>query len=327
MSIAEFPLELIAEVFSFATLVHPIPSAILRINKAIHELCRPVLYTHLHFKSTAQLRSFSREYSLLCSPAKSITVRVAGGESDYDLFSCLRLAVVRCMSAAPSPAYPPVTTTPRARRNSQLHLDTLSLCLNSHARDPNLQAVEDSLKWTDPKVFTWTGPDPEHHFSTAIVPMAAVHLLNAMQTWSRIEHITMTNISFSLSCASSNPPSAGVTSLPSPSRLLGKIPTLRTLYIGSATFLSPEAVAAFVLVPGMDALERVSLVDVYSQSIWGPRVRRSDVEQAAIALGVVHCKAHEALALARVRRIVSCQKKAERIVGGDRALDGTADLD
>ena len=102
--------------------------------------------------------------------------------------------------------------------------------------------------------------------------------------------------------------------------LLPPLPSLRTLYIGQATLLPPSAVAAMIARPAKGAkLEVVRLVDTYRHSIWGPRIRRKDVEDAAMMLGdVVHAgEERRREILERVRRVVRCEKKTERIMGGD----------
>jgi len=77
-----------------------------------------------------------------------------------------------------------------------------------------------------------------------------------------------------------------------------------------------------VCLPGQDRLEMVRLVDTYSDSIWGPRIRRSDVEKAVLSLGL---EDHDACVL-QVQRVVKCEAKTERIMGGDRA-EGFSELD
>ena len=76
----------------------------------------------------------------------------------------------------------------------------------------------------------------------------------------------------------------------------------------------------------MGALELVHLVDAYRGSIWGPRIRRSDIERAASMLVRARFTAeHAAVAervegetISRVRTIVRCQALTERLMGGDR---------
>lgn len=67
-------------------------------------------------------------------------------------------------------------------------------------------------------------------------------------------------------------------------------------------------------------LEEIRLVDAYQESIWGPRLRRSDIEAVALAMNK-----DEEEVLERVRRLIRCEAKTERIVGGDRV--DTSNLD
>jgi hypothetical protein len=87
-----------------------------------------------------------------------------------------------------------------------------------------------------------------------------------------------------------------------------------------------------VLLPGTEQLDHVKLVDAYRESIWGLRIRRRDVETAALAIAAssflynTHSTWGGALdtpdgIIARVRGIVSCEAKTERIVGGDRVVE------
>lgn len=136
--------------------------------------------------------------------------------------------------------------------------------------------------------------------------------MTAIHSWSNIQHVKLANVFFPKSFE--NPWEAGA--------LFPAIPTLRTLYIGQVVFLNPFAVAAFLLLRGMPSLERVSLVDAYAQSIWGLRIRRSDVEQAALQIGTR--MGTEDVILHRVRSVLRCERMTERIIGGDREDTGLA---
>jgi hypothetical protein len=70
----------------------------------------------------------------------------------------------------------------------------------------------------------------------------------------------------------------------------------------------------------MASLERVRLVDAYCESIWGSRIRRSDIEKAAQVIMFpqdVQLLQYEVV-LARIQKLLTCEKKTERIIGGDR---------
>lgn len=103
--------------------------------------------------------------------------------------------------------------------------------------------------------------------------------------------------------------------------LLEDVPSLRSLYIGQATFLHAHAVAGiFCQKSGMAQLALVRLVDAYPESIWGPRLRRSDIEKAVTML--CHTEELQMAVIGRIKRVVTCEKKTERIMGGDR-VEGT----
>lgn len=114
--------------------------------------------------------------------------------------------------------------------------------------------------------------------------------------------------------------------------LFPTLPTLRTLYLGQATLFPVVPLAGFLCDPQMKSLKVVRLVDCYVESIWGPRVRRADLERvvAVQVQGLQHggiplvgddarCGGHYDTVLDRIRTIVRCEALTERIVGGDRA--------
>jgi hypothetical protein len=72
----------------------------------------------------------------------------------------------------------------------------------------------------------------------------------------------------------------------------------------------------------MPNLERVRLVDAYCESIWGSRIRRSDIEKAAQIIMFSQDEAQYEGVLLRIRKLLTCEKKTERITGGDRVEGG-----
>jgi hypothetical protein len=78
----------------------------------------------------------------------------------------------------------------------------------------------------------------------------------------------------------------------------------------------------------MISLTSVRLVDCYVESIWGPRLRRADLERAVLE---AQCGGNSLIGegergggrydaeLDRVRAVVRCEALTERIIGGDRA--------
>lgn len=134
--------------------------------------------------------------------------------------------------------------------------------------------------------------------------------MRALPAWSALEHLTLVNIAF---------PSDGLglhTPWSPTAPLLPPLPRLCTLYIGMATFFPPGAVAAMLARPGLDALACVRLVDAYRHSIWGPRVRMRDIEDAVGLLMGLEDE-ERGRVVEKVKVVVRCEKKTERIQGGD----------
>jgi hypothetical protein len=101
---------------------------------------------------------------------------------------------------------------------------------------------------------------------------------------------------------------------------------------------------------GMDNLESIHLVDVYEGSIWGRRMRRSHIERAANAVIVasvpnsdggdpsispinlgtssdpLDSERHLVELVHRIQKVVVCEVKTERFMGGDRAEEGSSVL-
>jgi len=92
--------------------------------------------------------------------------------------------------------------------------------------------------------------------------------------------------------------------------------------------LPPASIARMVCLEGMVNLRQVRLVDAYSKSIWGARIRRSDVEKAGIASFAVEGAGFASDTqeiIAKIRCLVICERETERIVSGDR-VEGTSIL-
>lgn len=151
-----------------------------------------------------------------------------------------------------------------------------------------------------------------------MVPAATRYLFKALATWRDIEDVTITNVSFP---SYENLLETEVTTYSRP--LLPVLPNLRSFYLGMATFLSPGAIAAVFLLDGYEHLEQLRLVDAYSESIWGPRIRRGDVERMLYCMS---SRVDLTCILERIRRIVRCEAKTERIMGGDR-VEGLTELE
>ncbi len=186
-----------------------------------------------------------------------------------------------------------------------------------------------------PQRFKWTGPDPAHHFSIAVrcaegplpslsapettmqivAPVVDV-LFTHFRTWTRLQDLHLSNIAF-----------------PGDTKgLFPILPTLRTLYIGRATLVPVAPLARLLCDPQMGLLTTVRLVDCYVESIWGPRLRRADLEYTVVQFHIPRgellyeeeaeqSRRSCAEILDRIRTVVRCEALTERIIGGDR-VDG-----
>jgi len=84
--------------------------------------------------------------------------------------------------------------------------------------------------------------------------------------------------------------------------------------------MQPTPVLMIVL--GCPSLAELRLVDVYQHSIWGPRLRRKDVEgvlDGEFGLQLSDREKEEGLKI--VKMVVKCIAKTERLMGGDRELN------
>jgi hypothetical protein len=149
-------------------------------------------------------------------------------------------------------------------------------------------------------------------YASQIVASAVNALFERFQVWTRLQDLHLANIAFPRDAEG----------------LFPTLPTLRTLYLGQATLFPVVPLAGFLCDPQMDSLEIVRLVDCYVESIWGPRVRRADLERVVVqtqhggiplVIDDARCGGHCDTVLDRIRTIVRCEALTERIIGGDRA--------
>ena len=153
-----------------------------------------------------------------------------------------------------------------------------------------------------------------------IVPAAFDSLVAHFSLWSSLRVLHLANVAFSPTFSAST--------------LIPPIPTLETIHIGQATILPITPLAALLFHTDARSLLAVQLVDCYVESIWGPRIRRRDIERAAVDLATEdfghrcedkHASAYDEScttakaqqAVQRVRCIVRCEVLTERIIGGD----------
>ncbi|KAF8895904.1 hypothetical protein CPB84DRAFT_1782161 [Gymnopilus junonius] len=301
------PPEILHEILSYSLLnvqIRPTPTALLTTCSLFRDISTRITYTDLQFTTRYQLSSFIATYSNRPVPyaPRSIEIGITSDSSNL-LFSDIFALFSQCFSSPDDDV--------AKDESGRLSLESLQLRTNSHAFDPQIDMIYLSLCLVNPTRFTWTGPDPPHHFSIAIVPQAICPLFRALATYTNLAYLELTHLAM--------PPD----SLPT-------IPSLRELHLGQVVFLKPLTIANFVLDPGMNKLERVDLVDAYKASIWGYRIRRSDIEKAAthgddsIPLDSPNNsptqteKPTTAGNLDVIRKVVVCKARTECIMGGDR---------
>ncbi|KAG2134113.1 hypothetical protein DEU56DRAFT_738781 [Suillus clintonianus] len=298
----DLPPEILLPIIAYTLSGESVPSNILCVNHQFRNTGVEWLYRNLCFRSSEQLRLFAQTSENAGVVPRSVTVDLTGKYArPSDVWQYLREAMCRCRDRTETPGV----------EQKQIPLEILCLRLHSYSQDASHHVFEEALSVVNPRVFQWTGPDPEHHFSTAIIAPVASRLCRIFGIWSNIQDITVTNITFSSELP-------GVDSDDSVTPLLPEIPGLRTLYVGQAIFLSPGSVAAIFCVNDMASLERVRLVDAYCDSIWGSRIRRSDIEKAAEIIMFPQDVVQSEGVLSRIRKLLTCEMKTERIIGGDR---------
>ncbi|KAI9508262.1 hypothetical protein F5148DRAFT_980110 [Russula earlei] len=308
MYLLELPPELLIRILDIATSIHPVPAHVLVLNKFVYRTTCPILYKHLYFPSVSSMARFPSVIwgSETVGIPSAITVQLAGGEVGRNAFRDLWHLLSRARFLTD------------VIHSTRLELKDLRLCMHStsdnDADDQTLRALE----CVNPQKFVWTGPDPVHHFSIAIVASSVNVLFARVRTWTRLQDLHLSNIAFPRNTEG----------------LFPTLPTLRTLYLGQATLVPVVALACLLCDPQMTSLAIVRLVDCYVDSIWGPRLRRADLERAAIQarcgeislIGDERGGRHYDMVLDRIRTLVRCEALTERITGGDRA-DGMGNLE
>ncbi|KAF5348020.1 hypothetical protein D9758_010032 [Tetrapyrgos nigripes] len=344
----DLPVEILYDILTYAIHGSQECSNILCTNSIFHSIGLRILHQDLVFTSVNQLMRFGKwiagqdhneSRSLLCEP-QTLTLDLAGrtasvlevyplglrGVLDNNLSEPVQftsLSIFQCLHRV---LFHLVRHTSGVGTDAagRLILETLYLRLNSHSSDSRCYAIEDAFMLVNPRNFIWVGPDPPHHFSIAIVPNAVTPLFNALSTYTRLTNLKLTNIAFPAPTFSDN--QSVSLSLPSSSSSsesyisyfhLPIIPTLRTVHLGQATFLSAPTIASYILdtitvrydeptsmtlrSPGLEddrnmenssptrasryaELERITLVDVYEGSIWGLRLRMPHIITAALFL-------------------------------------------
>ncbi|KAF9011921.1 hypothetical protein BDQ17DRAFT_1345120 [Cyathus striatus] len=308
--LTDLPSELLLDIASRAFRLKANRIALLLTCSTLHAVTVEILYRNLRLTSRAQLESFLNIYrSQPCNilvPACSIELELTDDRSN-DVFTDINSLLSICRSVKGI----------SLDENGRLALDLFNLkCVSYVSGRPDL--IQECMNQLNPRCFVWTGTDPPHHFSIAIVSPVAETLFEAFKSFTRLSHLKITHISFPLPLS------------------LPEIPSLKTLYIGQAVFFPVESLTYITAISkAMPWLEEVRLVDVYHETIWGLRVRRSDLEAMSEALvyipleGVLPSQSSNdekiplvvvaKAAAERIHRIVICEAQTERLIGGDRA--------
>lgn len=313
------PSELLYEILGLLRSVQHNPLDILLVSPDFYHIYSQLIYGHLKFTKIGQIKRFLTTFNnnhagtdnhSIPQPIRNITVDVYN-DLRLDLYTLLQAFFSTCRRA------------PNAEIDDlgRVVFESMKFRFHTHAMDKSLHMIYEALSCVNPRTFTWVGPDPPHHFSAAIVPAALSHVLRALTTHTNLTHLTLTHVKF--------PDNGEILSLP-------PFPSLKTLNLSQVIFLQPVIVARFLMSAGSH-LEEIRLIDAYQQSIWGPRLRRSHIEKAAYARVVeesstsqgedgVYCSSNDRMEtmsaeiVARIGRVVICQGKTERIIGGDRVL-------
>lgn len=144
-------------------------------------------------------------------------------------------------------------------------------------------------------------------FPVQIVPFAVKQLCRVIPRWSSLRRLELSNIAFH------NDGLELAQALTDSPHINGAGPI--QIVIRQAVFMLPISVLHIVL--GVPALRELHLIDVYQHSIWGPRLRIADVQDSLLASEYMsHMSEQDCLE--RLREVVSCVVKTERLMGGDR---------
>ena len=131
----QLPPELLSEILTYTLSIHSCPGDILCANSLLYAVGRYILYSRLHFRSVRQLLLFSQEQAPLPFAPQEIRITLSGGTAEFNMFRYLKDTLSRCIKAVPWSGERPV----------KLPLELLSLCLNSHTSNPNLNDIYEAL--------------------------------------------------------------------------------------------------------------------------------------------------------------------------------------
>lgn len=175
----ELPVELSQDILKLALDVHPVPSDILRVNKAWNDLLTPELHKHIRLVSLTQLYRFSKTARLKRAP-KSFSLRLPGSLGFVHFTGTASEGTLASEVDAPHKTDDIQSIKMKILDKGGVWgclMAALQICsevqsvilqLHSFVSDPNLKRITNCLGVINPRSFKWTGPDPDHHLSTAV---------------------------------------------------------------------------------------------------------------------------------------------------------------
>ncbi|EKM78378.1 hypothetical protein AGABI1DRAFT_129494 [Agaricus bisporus var. burnettii JB137-S8] len=300
------PTELLLEILAQLP-VNSNPLDILLVSSSFYHVFSELLYGHLKFRRIDQLTRFLNTFNSTTSiprPIRSITIDVDNGLR-LGLYAHIQALFSLCKAA------------PHAEidDHGRLVLENLKFRFHTHSRGNDLSVIYDALTLVNPRTFTW------------IVPAALSYVLQALATHTNLTHLTLSHVKF--------PDNGEILLLP-------EFPSLKSLTLSQVIFLRSDIVLEYLMKSANihpfecqgSQLESIRLIDAYQHSIWGSRLRRSHIENAATRRftfeafnddSLPHADQADSMltevsVLQKIRRVVLCQGKFERIIGGDRVL-------
>ncbi len=135
MFLTSVPVELLEQIFKHVLFSRGRrPTALLRTNKFIYEICLPMLHSDLVFSSPIQLSLFASHCLLAVSP-RTLSLSLPGAVVDSSVFTRLQETLTRCLQSFP------------LTRRLQLH--SVRFCLNSHPLSVSCSALFQALSLTE----------------------------------------------------------------------------------------------------------------------------------------------------------------------------------
>lgn len=294
------PRDILSQVVSVAIRDNDKPLSILLVHSTFHAIGLRELHQHLAFRTLTRLSRFAqRPPRLVCRP-RTVDIHLAEGTYDPKLLVYLQEVFSQCRF---EDAEGSVLTSSVRRVNLGL-----ALCTG----DPSIGKTHDVFSLVNPETFSWTGPYHDHRVSNAIVPSAALYLLRAARSWTNLQELTLTHISFlafpntkqacrKLAYPQFPKPNPGKGS-PCMAVEASPLPHLRAITLGQVIHLAPWLVAHVVIT--QPSLKRFRLLNAYRVSVTqGKKLGMVDIEAELSCANVLEGDG----VLARVRRVVICE--------------------